>query len=1136
MAKTKISELAEQLGADRKDIVSFLNEKGIAAKTGNSSIEDDAVAMVAGHFKENKAANTKTEKAVTVDKTPEEKTIVKKHVRIETVKPETAATAPDAHETSAAAANSASAAGVIPVKKKKKIIIVTGGNAGGQNRQQSQTNVRQPGQSQGQRSNVAASRQSEKRQNGNTFTGRPVHKIIKPKTVPSQMEVDYHKPMQPSQMAKQVNRQEKPEPVVEEPKKTVAATQVTEKVSVPSESTVKPAENKSVGKAPEAAPVKTAQENATVNIGSEKTEKKETVEKPAAKTENTGNRSAAGNGQSSHGVYISRGGQSGQGGYNGNRGGQGSYNNNRSGQGSYGNRGGQGGQNSQGGYGNRGGYSGGQGGQNSQGGYGNRGGYSGGQGGYGNRGGYSGGQGARPGQGYGGNRGGYSGGQGGYGGNRGGYSGGQGGYGGNRGGYSGGQGQGGYGNRRPGTGRPGQNNTNGDTFVKDAEKHRDENKRKQGQERDKRNRKDYMFNDGAANALRPGRFIRPEKKEEEVVEEQIKTISVPDKITIRDLADKMHLRDADIIKNLFLKGQVTTPNTELTYDDVEKLAIDYDILCEKEEPVDIIQEMLKEDDDNEDTLVARPPVICVMGHVDHGKTSLLDYIRKAHVTQREAGGITQAIGAYTVDIKDRKITFLDTPGHEAFTAMRMRGANSTDIAVLVVAADDGVMPQTVEAINHAKAAGIEIIVAVNKIDKPNANIDMVKQELTKYDLVATDWGGTTEFVPVSAKTGQGVDDLLDTILLTSDILELKANPDRKARGLVLEAKLDKGRGPVANVLVQKGTLHVGDFISAGAASGKVRAMINDRGDSVDSAGPSIPVEVLGLSEVPSAGEVLVAHDSDKEAKQFATTYRNQHKENLLEETRMKMSLDDLFMQMKEGNLKEFDVIIKADVQGSVEALKASLMKLSNDEVVVKCIHGGVGAINESDVTLASASNAVIIGFNVRPDPMAKGMAEREGVDVRLYKVIYEAIDAVAAALKGMEAPVYEEQVTGHAEIRQIFKASQVGNIAGSSVLDGAIRRGCKVRVTRGKDKVFEGDLASLKRFKDDAKEVKEGFECGLVFDGFDNIQVGDLVEAYEMVQVTGDKATAIKAERAAKRKADAAAAAAALEAKDKDKA
>ena len=1117
MAKTKISELAEQLGADRKDIVSFLNEKGIAAKTGNSSIEDDAVAMVAGHFKENKAANTKTEKAVTVDKTPEEKTIVKKHVRIETVKPETAATAPDAHETSAAAANSASAAGVIPVKKKKKIIIVTGGNAGGQNRQQSQTNVRQPGQSQGQRSNVAASRQSEKRQNGNTFTGRPVHKIIKPKTVPSQMEVDYHKPMQPSQMAKQVNRQEKPEPVVEEPKKTVAATQVTEKVSVPSESTVKPAENKSVGKAPEAAPVKTAQENATVNIGSEKTEKKETVEKPAAKTENTGNRSAAGNGQSSHGVYISRGGQSGQGGYNGNRGGQG-------------------GQNSQGSYGNRGGYSGGQGGQNSQGGYGNRGGYSGGQGGYGNRGGYSGGQGARPGQGYGGNRGGYSGGQGGYGGNRGGYSGGQGGYGGNRGGYSGGQGQGGYGNRRPGTGRPGQNNTNGDTFVKDAEKHRDENKRKQGQERDKRNRKDYMFNDGAANALRPGRFIRPEKKEEEVVEEQIKTISVPDKITIRDLADKMHLRDADIIKNLFLKGQVTTPNTELTYDDVEKLAIDYDILCEKEEPVDIIQEMLKEDDDNEDTLVARPPVICVMGHVDHGKTSLLDYIRKAHVTQREAGGITQAIGAYTVDIKDRKITFLDTPGHEAFTAMRMRGANSTDIAVLVVAADDGVMPQTVEAINHAKAAGIEIIVAVNKIDKPNANIDMVKQELTKYDLVATDWGGTTEFVPVSAKTGQGVDDLLDTILLTSDILELKANPDRKARGLVLEAKLDKGRGPVANVLVQKGTLHVGDFISAGAASGKVRAMINDRGDSVDSAGPSIPVEVLGLSEVPSAGEVLVAHDSDKEAKQFATTYRNQHKENLLEETRMKMSLDDLFMQMKEGNLKEFDVIIKADVQGSVEALKASLMKLSNDEVVVKCIHGGVGAINESDVTLASASNAVIIGFNVRPDPMAKGMAEREGVDVRLYKVIYEAIDAVAAALKGMEAPVYEEQVTGHAEIRQIFKASQVGNIAGSSVLDGAIRRGCKVRVTRGKDKVFEGDLASLKRFKDDAKEVKEGFECGLVFDGFDNIQVGDLVEAYEMVQVTGDKATAIKAERAAKRKADAAAAAAALEAKDKDKA
>ena len=411
--------------------------------------------------------------------------------------------------------------------------------------------------------------------------------------------------------------------------------------------------------------------------------------------------------------------------------------------------------------------------------------------------------------------------------------------------------------------------------------------------------------------------------------------------------------------------------------------------------------------------------------------------------------------------------------------------------------------------------------AVNKIDKPEADVNRVKQELTEYELVATDWGGTTEFVPVSARSGQGVEALLETILLTSDILELKANPNRRARGLVLEARLDKGRGPVANVLVQKGTLSVGDFISAGAASGKVRAMVDDRGRSIRSAGPSMPVEVLGLSEAPSAGEVLVAHEDDRTAKQYAATYRDQYKETLLEETRMKMSLDDLFTQMKEGNLKEFDVIIKADVQGSVEALKTSLMKLSNDEVVVKCIHGGVGAINESDVSLAAASNAVIIGFNVRPDATAKSLAEHEGVDVRLYKVIYEAINEVEAALKGMEAPVYEEQVIGHAEIRQIFRASQVGNIAGSTVTDGVIRRGCKVRITRAGEQIYEGSLKSLKRFKDDVREVKGGFECGLVFDGFDQIQVDDQVEAYEMVQVTGERAAQIKAERRAKARAEA---------------
>ena len=578
-------------------------------------------------------------------------------------------------------------------------------------------------------------------------------------------------------------------------------------------------------------------------------------------------------------------------------------------------------------------------------------------------------------------------------------------------------------------------------------------------------------------------------------------IVLPESITIKELAEKMKLQPAAIIKKLFLEGKIVTVNQEISYEDAENIAMEYDILCEKEVKVDVIEELLKEDEEDEADLVERPPVICVMGHVDHGKTSLLDAIRKTNVTDREAGGITQHIGAYTVNVGDRKITFLDTPGHEAFTAMRMRGANATDIAILVVAADDGVMPQTVEAINHAKAAGVEIIVAVNKIDKPSANIDRVKQELAEYELIPEDWGGSTVFAPVSAKSGEGIDQLLDMILLTADIMELKANPKRKARGLVIEAELDKGRGPVATVLVQKGTLHVGDFISAGVAHGKVRAMIDDKGRRVKEAGPSTPVEILGLSDVPSAGEVFLAHDNDKTAKSYAETYLAQNKEKMLEETKGRMSLDDLFSQIQEGNLKELNLIVKADVQGSVEAVKQSLMKLSNEEVVVKCIHGGVGAINESDVSLASASNAIIIGFNVRPDATAKATAEREGVDVRLYKVIYQAIEDIEAAMKGMLDPVYEEKVIGHAEVRQIFKASAIGNIAGSYVLDGVFQRGCKVRITREGEQIFEGNLASLKRFKDDVKEVKAGYECGLVFEGFDKMQELDIVEAYIMVEV-----------------------------------
>ncbi len=585
-------------------------------------------------------------------------------------------------------------------------------------------------------------------------------------------------------------------------------------------------------------------------------------------------------------------------------------------------------------------------------------------------------------------------------------------------------------------------------------------------------------------------------------EEEIKVITIPDTLTIKELADHMKMQPSAIIKKLFLSGQIVTVNSELSYEEAENIAADYDILCEQEKTVDVIAELLKEDPEDESRMEKRPPVVCVMGHVDHGKTSLLDYIRKAHVTDKEAGGITQAIGAYTVSINGSTITFLDTPGHEAFTAMRMRGANATDIVILVVAADDGVMPQTVEAINHAKAAGVEIIVAVNKIDKPSANIDRVKQELSEYELISEDWGGATTFVPVSAKTGQGIDDLLEMILLQADVMELKANARRQARGMVIEAELDKGRGAVATVLVQKGTLHVGDFVACGMSHGRVRAMIDDKGKRVKEAGPSMPVEILGLDEVPEAGEIFVSPESEKEAQEFAKTYNEQHKKELLSETRKKsVSLVDIYDQIKEGDLKEFNIIIKADVQGSVEALKTSLLKLSNDEIAVKVIHGGVGAINESDVVLASAGNAIIIGFNVRPDNTAKQIAEAENVDIHLYKVIYQALEDVEAAMKGMLGPVYEEKIIGHGEIRQVFKASGVGKIAGSYVTDGIVEKGCTVKVTRGDEVLFDGPLASLKRFKDDVKEVKEGFECGLVFDGFDDVEEGDLLEFHKQVEV-----------------------------------
>ena len=1032
MAKIKIHELAKEFGVQSKEVIAFLQSKGIEAKAAQSAVEDDAAGLVRKHFgsgapkpaaeeKESKAAP----KAKENTKTAETKEVVKTDTK-EAGKPVENKETVKAAENKEAGKENAEAP-----KKKKTIIFVS-----------NPQNSRVPGQpsgrnnqGQGNRGGMNGNQGQNQRNNQNVRSGQPAPvRPIKPLTPPSPTPSVQMVPSRQPQKAAP-----KAEPAREEKLQSQTDNTAAAGTAAPKPAVERPAADRPAAERQSDRPV---QANAS--------------DRPSY-----GNRDNR-NGQGGDRPYGNRDNRNGQGGDRpyGNR-------DNRNGQGGdrpYGNRDNRNGQGGDRPYGNRDN-------RNGQGGdrpYGNRDNRNG-QGGdrpYGNRDNRNGQGGDRP----------------------------------------------SFGNRdnRNGTGRdggfrkPGQGGSKGfapETTAKDAEKHRDEEKRRISQEKDKRSRKDFMYEEEEPLKNKPGRFIKPEKKKEEAAEEVIKVIVLPETITIKDLADKMKVQSSAIIKKLFLEGKMVTVNQEISYEEAENIAMEYDILCEKEVKVDVIEELLKEDDENDENLVSRPPVICVMGHVDHGKTSLLDAIRKTNVTDREAGGITQHIGAYTVAINDRKITFLDTPGHEAFTAMRMRGANATDIAILVVAADDGVMPQTVEAINHAKAAGIEIIVAVNKIDKPNANVDRVKQELTEYELIPVDWGGTTEFVPVSAKSGEGIEDLLETILLTADILELKANPNRKARGLVIEAELDKGRGPVATILVQKGTLHVGDFISAGASHGKVRAMIDDKGRRVKEAGPSTPVEILGLNDVPSAGEVFLAHDNDKTAKSFADTYLEQNKEKKLEETKSKMSLDDLFSQIQEGNLKELNLIVKADVQGSVEAVKQSLLKLSNEEVVVKCIHGGVGAINESDVMLASASSAIIIGFNVRPDATAKATAEREGVDIRLYKVIYQAIEDIEAAMKGMLDPVFEEKVIGHAEVRQIFKASAVGNIAGSYVQDGVFQRGCKVRITRDGEQIYEGELASLKRFKDDVKEVKAGYECGLVFDGFDKMQELDIVEAYIMVEV-----------------------------------
>ncbi len=587
----------------------------------------------------------------------------------------------------------------------------------------------------------------------------------------------------------------------------------------------------------------------------------------------------------------------------------------------------------------------------------------------------------------------------------------------------------------------------------------------------------------------------------ETVEKKIDIVKIPNEIMLNDLANKLDKPVAQLIKILMLDGLMVNQNQVIDFDLASKIAEKFNINIQQAAEIDLFEDEIFSPDDEED-LLERPPVVVVMGHVDHGKTSLLDTIRHTNVMHTEAGGITQHIGAYTVSISGKPITFLDTPGHEAFTAMRMRGAQATDIAILVVAADDGIMPQTIEAINHAKAAGVEIIVAINKIDKPGANIDAVKQELIGHDLVAEDWGGKTVCVPVSAKNNIGIDDLLEMIVLVAEMKELKANPNKSASGIIIESKLDRGRGPIATVLVQGGTLKVGDPIVAGSSYGKIRAMIDDKGNRLKKAGPSTPVEILGLSSVPNAGDTFYVTENEKRARQLAESVANKNKSAVIKNNSAKISLEDLFGQIKTGNVKELGLIIKADVQGSVEAMKNSLERLSNDEVKIKIVHGGVGAVTESDIMLASASNAIVIGFNVRPELTTKSVIDSEKVDVRLYRVIYDAIEDVKLAMQGMLEPVYEEKIIGHAQIRQLFKVSSLGTIGGAYVTDGKITRNSKIRVVRDGKTIYEGELETLKRFKDNVKEVAQGYECGIMLSNFNDIKENDVVEAYVMEEIS----------------------------------
>ena len=612
-----------------------------------------------------------------------------------------------------------------------------------------------------------------------------------------------------------------------------------------------------------------------------------------------------------------------------------------------------------------------------------------------------------------------------------------------------------------------------------------------------------------SNSKKKGNFGNKRRNEEqekmrrlqlEIAKKTPLTVKIPDEITVGELASRMKKTAAEVIKQLIKLGVMAAVNQVIDYDTAALVAMELGCKVEKEVVVTIEERLIDDHEDTADELQPRSPVVVVMGHVDHGKTSLLDAIRKTNVVSGEAGGITQHIGAYQVEINNQPITFLDTPGHAAFTAMRARGAMCTDIAILVVAADDGIMPQTVEAINHAKAAEIPIIVAINKMDKPEANPDRIKQQITEYDLVPEEWGGDTIMVPISAKKGQGIDNLLEMVLLTAEMQELKANPNRRAKGTVIEARLDKTRGPIATLLVQNGTLHQGDIIIAGTAVGRVRVMTNDKGKTVKEAGPSVPVEITGLGEVPGAGDIFNAVEDERMARQLVEERKAEEKARAAK-AMTKVTLDDLFAQIQEGNMKELNIIVKADVQGSAEAVKASLLKISNDEVRVKVIHTGVGAINESDVLLASTANAIIVGFNVRPDAAAAASAQRSKVDMRMYRVIYDAINEIEAAMKGMLDPKFREAIIGHAEVRETYKVSSVGTVAGCYVKDGKITRDAQVRVLRDNIVIHEGVLGSLQRFKDSVKEVAANYECGMTIDKFNDIKEGDVFECFVMEQI-----------------------------------